>query len=780
VRARRARALIARVVWIGAVAAAVGVVRAAEPSALRVAVMPFDTVADEGGLAALGQGLQAMLTTDLASAPAIQLVERDKLAAIKGELALSKTGAIDKATAIKVGKLLGASHLLTGQVAIVGKAMRLDARLVDATTGEVVLADKIEGERELFFELEKALARKLVDALGAPLTPKERARLSRIHTADFEAFRRFSDGIEAFDQKAFDDARKALRDALERDQEFTLARLTLDDYEAIIARLEVRSDLLEQAERDEAARQRTARGAEQQLLRERLMSLRDSKDPLERLPALLALSRWYDRREAYAGVEMHETGDAFLYARTTSALVRAYVAEAAALFPKVPLFGTRDFIGRPPFAVDKLEEEQRHWLARFFGTRTHQTVQQYRNELLDDIEGAINSRDHARHLLLDVRGEAHLGERAFKLGLGIDPDAIDAFFRRERRWRMRVAFTLGDRFRAAGLFDESTRWFAEAGRAAQSPSDTRRATEEVEDNRDLVKFLAAHPSAAVREWMMMRRYELPTQRWEEESLAALEVKPLGVRGRAILANGRQLRTNRDEPYVLLGERAIFPIGNTFFSTGRRTDPLVASDLDYYQRPSRTAAQEWWLAIFEGQHAPNKADDGALTLRVALGYAPSADWWHPSFSSQVASLAETEYVDARPEVVVLFGLEDIEVPLRDDPEERNRQRLQRGLRGHGLRILSDRIELVKVSEPEVRNGFTVARYQLALETLASDSGAVRDGAKVSLSVRGREVSAKVGGLSVEAKLPKAPTGFTGFAVKGGGHVALIAPSLTPGR
>lgn len=777
---RRGRAL-ALVALVGALA--LGGVHAAAPAPLRVAVMPFDTVADDAGLAALGQGLQAMLTTDLASAPAIQLVERDKLAAVKGELALSKTAAIDKATAIKVGRLVGASHLLTGQVAIVGQVMRLDARLVDATTGEVVLAEKIEGERELFFELEKALAKKLVDALGAPLTPKERARLAKIHTADFEAFRRFSDGIEAFDHEAFDDARKALREALERDHEFTLARLTLDDYEAIIARLAVRSDLLEQAEREEATRQRTARAAEQQRLRERLLTLRESKDPMERLPALYALSRWYDRRDAYAGIEMHETGDAFLYARTASALVRAYVAEADKLFPKVPLFGTRDFIGRPPLTLDKLEEEQRDWLDRFFGRRTHQSVEQYRLELLEDIEGAINSRGHARHLLLDVRGEALLAERAFELALGIDPDAIDAFFRRERRWRMRVADTLGERFRQAGLLDRSTRWFAEGGRASLSPGDARRAAEEVEENRDLVKFLAAHPSPAVREWMMMRRYELPTQRWELDVLAALESRPLSVQARSILANARQLRVNRDEPYILLGERALYPVGNTFFGTGTRSDPLAASDLDYYRRPSRTAEVEWWLAIFEGQHAPanpGKADGGTLTLRLSLAYTPGGDWWHPSLSSQVASLAESDYVDARPEVVVLFGLEDIEVPLAPDPQDDNRQRLQRGLTGYGLRVLGDRVELVKVSEPEVRNGYTVDRYQLKLETLEAESGTVRDGARVVLSIRGREVSAKVGGLSVGATLPEAPAGFTGFAVKGPGHVALLAPELNLGR
>ena len=319
--------------------ALVMVVRAATPAPkeVRVAVLPFDSSSEDPQYAALGSGLQAMLTTDLAAAPQLKLVERDKLAAVQSELALSKGAAIDRATAVKAGKLLGASHLLVGSITIVGATMRIDARLVDATSGEVVLADKIEGDKELFFELEKALAGKLIGALGAALTPKEKARLAKIHTADFDAFRRFSDGIDAFDHKAFDDARKALREALERDAEFQLARLTLADYEVIIEKLEARSELLEAGERQAKAQARTARAAEQKLILERLFALAQSDDPMVRLPALYALTRWHDARDDKT-LETHVTGDAFLVARTCDTLAQAYVAQAAKLFPKVPAF----------------------------------------------------------------------------------------------------------------------------------------------------------------------------------------------------------------------------------------------------------------------------------------------------------------------------------------------------------------------------------------------------------------------------------------------------------
>lgn len=771
----RGLAALILLVMAGRVDAAAPKEPAVSPAELRVAVLPFDAAsegADGAQYASLGSGIQAMLTTDLASAPQLKLVERDKLAAVQSELALAKTAAIDRTTAVKAGKLLGASHLLVGSIAIVGKAMRIDARLVDATSGEVVLADKIEGDKELFFELEKALAGKLLAALGESLTPKEKARLAKIHTADFDAFRRFSDGIVAFDHKAFDDARKALREALEKDAEFQLARLTLDDYEVIIKKLEARTDLLEAGERQAKDQARTARAVEQKQILERLFSLSQSKAPMERMPALYALTRWYDVMDDRK-LEVHLTGDAFQVARTCDALVQAYVADAEKLFGKVPLFGTRDFIGRPPSSAEEVAEKQEHWLARYFGTNNKEAML-FKNRLLDDVERAISYRDFARQLHLDVVGEARLWERAYKLALTLDPDAVGAYYQRHGSWRASVMSTLGERFREAGLFDASTRWFAESGRVTNEPFRARDAAEEVEKNRNIEAYLATHPSPLMREWLMLTRYRVPDALHEKEWAAAIETRPLSPKGRSVLANARAMRPNRDQPYVLIGGRPLYPMESSWFGTGKRTDPLAATDLDYYRNASRSAGEDWWKAFFDGSHK------GAMSATFKLQYAVSDEWWNPELSSNKPDLASSGFVAERPEVVFLFGAQDIDVPLVEDDDKAGGRRLQRGLRAYGVRIAEDRVELVKVSEPEVRTGFSVARNRLSFEVLDVDEGAVKDGAKVVISVRGREVSAQVGDLSVDEKLDDVPTGFTGFGFLRPGHLAIVGPVVTIGR
>ncbi len=110
----------------------------------------------------------------------LRLVERARMADIKGELNFQQSGDVDGATAQKVGKLLGAKYMLTGKItrfackvsdmstgwgvgALVGKATksglagaiagdanmkkasfsgRLDARLIEVETGEILVAFK--------------------------------------------------------------------------------------------------------------------------------------------------------------------------------------------------------------------------------------------------------------------------------------------------------------------------------------------------------------------------------------------------------------------------------------------------------------------------------------------------------------------------------------------------------------------------------------------------------------------------------------------------------------
>jgi len=741
-------------------------------SARRVAVLPFDNASSDPAHAALGTGLQAMLTTDLAQAAAFALVERARLIEIQKELALATSAAIDPATAAKVGKLAGASHLLAGAVTVAGKTMRIDARLFRVDSGEVIATAAIEGDKEAFFELEKQLVQRIVYATDAKLTPKERARIARIHTSDFKAFERFSEGVRAFDRRAYDDAMAALREAAALDSEFELARLTLDDYQGIIAKLGARAERLEAGQRRAKELAADARAREQQQIIDRLWE-RTKAAGAERLAALFQLAIIYGdidhgvRRD----VAMRRYEDHYALARTSDQLCKTYFAEAVKAWPKAPIFINADYGFNPPLDPAKYDEDSKRWLVEFFGTGERTAPWQFHYALLDDL---ARHREFASRLHLDAQGHARMAQRAYELGLKLDPDAINARGSgAPQSWRRNMTQALGSLYRDAGLLDESTKYFAESGRFSHEPWAVQAAAQEVEKNREAKAFLDAHPSPLVREWVVARGFDIngAMKDWRDRVVKDLSKAPYGVKGRSALVSGRELRASGDFRYVLIGEVPIFPIGDTLLQTGARSDPRRARSFDYYRGASKSAEDDPWLVMVDARRGP------VLEARFELRATPSDDWWHDSLSSSAADLQAAGFVGARPEVVFLFGVEDVDVEPVEDPSEHNKQRLQRGLRGFGLTIDDDRIALVEVEEPEVHRGLALARYRLRYTPLATASipGAAR--LPITLSLDGTKVQAKVGGRALSATLPRSADGFAGFVFRRPGFVAVDGLALT---
>ncbi len=224
--------------WLVALVCLGGVAHAAsDKGPLRVAVMDFTPASTAPEFAPLGAGLQSMITTDLGELPMFVLVERARLKDIQAELHLSETGAVDKATAAKIGSLAGASHLLVGSFTVVGGKMRIDARLFAVDSGAIALSEKMEGPQTSFFELEQKLVRKIVDSVGVKLGRKEKADLQKPQTTDFDAFAKFSDGLVLFDEKKLPEAVAAMQAAVQKDPNFALAATKLSQFQAALAAL---------------------------------------------------------------------------------------------------------------------------------------------------------------------------------------------------------------------------------------------------------------------------------------------------------------------------------------------------------------------------------------------------------------------------------------------------------------------------------------------------------------------------------------------------------------
>lgn len=136
-----------------------------------VAVMYFTNgaLANNADYAPLSKGLAEMLITELAGNTNIRVVERDRLQALLDEQNLGGSGRVEKETAAKIGKTLGALHMLMGSFVIDPKErMRMDIRAINTETSELEYAASVSGKADNMLELLAQLGTKLNAGLKLP------------------------------------------------------------------------------------------------------------------------------------------------------------------------------------------------------------------------------------------------------------------------------------------------------------------------------------------------------------------------------------------------------------------------------------------------------------------------------------------------------------------------------------------------------------------------------------------------------------------------------------
>jgi curli biogenesis system outer membrane secretion channel CsgG len=121
----------------------------------------------------LSKGITDMLITEFSTSSAIRVVERDRLQKLLEEQDLSASKRVDEATAVRLGKILGAHHLLIGGFVIDPKQrMRLDVRSVDVETSRVEYVETVSGKAEDVLELVSDLGKKVNRGLKLPPLPE--------------------------------------------------------------------------------------------------------------------------------------------------------------------------------------------------------------------------------------------------------------------------------------------------------------------------------------------------------------------------------------------------------------------------------------------------------------------------------------------------------------------------------------------------------------------------------------------------------------------------------
>ena len=102
-----------------------------------VAVLPLRFTGTDATLAPLERGMADLIITDLKRSPKLTVVERDQIQAIADELALGKSGRVDRATAVRTGRIIQAGRIIQGALTQIGpKSLALSANIVSTATSE--------------------------------------------------------------------------------------------------------------------------------------------------------------------------------------------------------------------------------------------------------------------------------------------------------------------------------------------------------------------------------------------------------------------------------------------------------------------------------------------------------------------------------------------------------------------------------------------------------------------------------------------------------------------
>ena len=174
----------------------------AQDSRPGIAVMPFENGGsygqDKENFEALEKGIAGMLISELAQNPAARIVDRSSVQRLLDEQNLGKDGRADAATAAKIGKLVGARYMVMGSFVDLYGRFRVDARIVDVETSEivkVVRSDPKYEKREELFKLLQTLAERLMAETKLPPLPTDVSRNVRARNVPTEALTFYSRAI---------------------------------------------------------------------------------------------------------------------------------------------------------------------------------------------------------------------------------------------------------------------------------------------------------------------------------------------------------------------------------------------------------------------------------------------------------------------------------------------------------------------------------------------------------------------------------------------------------
>lgn len=138
-----------------------------------VAVLYFDNNSigrDARDYDGVGKGMAELMINDLLANPAVQVVERERVQALLVEQNLTRQGSIDPATAIRLGKIIGAQYMITGGFLSDGRGnFVLTARTINVETSAIGNPTRVNAKGDDVLGMIAQLSTKMTSEMKLPV-----------------------------------------------------------------------------------------------------------------------------------------------------------------------------------------------------------------------------------------------------------------------------------------------------------------------------------------------------------------------------------------------------------------------------------------------------------------------------------------------------------------------------------------------------------------------------------------------------------------------------------
>ena len=173
-------------------------------------------------LAPLSKGIADLFINNLAGNSSIRVVERDRIQSVLDEQKLATDGKLDPATSVKVGKIVGAHHMVTG-VFITERAtntMKISVRVFNTETSEVEFGTDETGKTDAIMSLIDKISAKLSKGLKLPDIPaaareEHAAAVKKQEKVPFQAVMLYSRALDEKDHGNKDKAVTLFKQSLQ-------------------------------------------------------------------------------------------------------------------------------------------------------------------------------------------------------------------------------------------------------------------------------------------------------------------------------------------------------------------------------------------------------------------------------------------------------------------------------------------------------------------------------------------------------------------------------------